>query len=266
MIVYPNTDNSQEDVYDIAYRWGWQTPELRELVYLCYKTPDLADNAHRFYEGEEFQALVKLLSELGKEPDNAIKALDFGCGNGVASYSLARAGYSVIGADLSLGEIAGINAARRLQGLDGVQFDLMHSTGEKIDFEEKSFDIILLREVLHHIKELPAFMSEVRRMLKQNGLICCLRDIVIWNEDQRKHFFASHPFYPITHDEGCYYLDEYLYAFESAGLIMERTFNPVSTVINTYPANFDSSRVFSVEEAKAQRSGNYLYSFVARRV
>lgn len=266
MIVYPKADESQEDVYDIAYRWGWQTPELQQLVYLCYKTPNLIENAHRFYDSEEFHAIVKLLTELGKGPANTVKTLDFGCGNGVASYSLARMGYSVVGVDSSLGELAGLNAAKRLKDLDGVDFELVHSTGETIIFEENSFDVILLREVLHHIKDLPGFLSEIKRILKHNGIVFCMRDHVIWNEDQRNHFFDSHPFYPITLDEGCYYLDEYLDAFQFAGLQMERIFDPVSTVINTYPQKFDANRNYTVEKAKSRRTGNDLYSFVARKV
>lgn len=255
----------EEDPYDVAYKWGWNTTQLRELVYLCYKTPNFADNARRYYIGPEFQEAVRILSELGKKPDKSVQVLDFGCGNGVASYALARMGYSVVGVDSSLGEIAGLNAAKKIEGLDGVHFELVHSTGEKIDFPENSFDVIWIREVLHHIRDLNGFLKELYRILKPTGIICTFRDHVIWNESQRKHFFATHPFNHITKDEGCYYLHEYLNAFKNAGFIMEKVLAPTDSILNTYPAPFTPGIRFDENRAKARLEGNDLFSFFVRK-
>jgi len=255
----------EEDPYDIAYKWGWENSQLRELVFLCYKTPNFAENARRFYISGEFHEAVRILSELGKKPGKNIRVLDFGCGNGIASYSLSRIGYSVVGVDSSLGEIAGINAAKKIQGLDGVNFELVHSTGEKIDFPENSFDVIWIREALHHIKNLSDFLTEIKRILKPDGILCCLRDVVIWNENQREHFFATHPFNHITKDEGCYYLKEYLSAFEKAGLLMEKTLYPSTSIINTYPNTPKPGISFDENKARQRQEGYDLFSFFARK-
>jgi acetyltransferase-like isoleucine patch superfamily enzyme/ubiquinone/menaquinone biosynthesis C-methylase UbiE len=255
----------EKDPYDIAYEWGWGQPQLRELVYLCYKTPDFADNACRFFMSAEFHEAVRILSELGKKPDKNVRVLDFGCGNGVASYALARIGYSVVGVDSSLGELTGINAAKKIQNLDGVNFELVHATGEKIDFPDNSFDVIWMRETLHHIRDLNGFMKEIHRILKPTGIICTFRDHVIWNESQRKHFFATHPFNHITKDEGCYYLHEYLNAFKNAGLIIERALSSTDSVLNTYPAPFIPGVAFDENRAKARLEGNDLFSFFVRK-
>ena len=255
----------EKDPYDIAYEWGWSQPQLRELIYLCYKTPNFSENARRFFLSGEFHEAVRILSELGKKPDKTVRVLDFGCGNGVASYALARMGYSVVGVDSSLGELAGLNAAKKIQGLDGVNFELVHSTSEKIDFSENSFDVIWIREVLHHIRDLNGFIKEVKRILKPGGIICTMRDHVIRNESQRKHFFATHPFNHITKDEGCYYLHEYVTAFRNAGLIIEKMFAPTDSVINTYPGPFTPGIKFDENRAKARLEGNDLFSFFVRK-
>ncbi|BBB91634.1 MAG TPA: methyltransferase domain-containing protein [Methylomusa anaerophila] len=264
-LVYPETANTQEDLYDIAYRWGWETPALRELVHLCYKTPDFADNARRYYQSAEFQAAIAFLTDLKKAPAPAIHVLDFGCGNGIASYALARAGYTVTGIDSSQGEIAGLLAAAQLQGLDQVQFSLQHSQTEKLAFPDRSFHIVWMREVLHHIHDLSGFLAETARVLKDDGIVCCFREHVIWNEEQRRDFFATHPFYPITKDEGCYYLQDYLQAFAAAGFVMEKVLDPVSSVINTYPGPCQPNAVFDREKAQARSTGNDLFSFFARK-
>ncbi len=74
MIKYPDTSHTTEDLYDIAYKWGWETPELRKLVHSCYKTPDFSDNARRFYDSGEFQESLRILSDLGKKPDKKFQS------------------------------------------------------------------------------------------------------------------------------------------------------------------------------------------------
>lgn len=254
-----------EDPYDTAYRWGWEQPQLRELVYLCYKTPDLADNARRFAMSHGFKEAVLLLARLGQPPRPEAAVLDLGCGNGVGSYALARAGYTVTGIDSSLGELAGLRAAQKLQGLDGAAFALSHATGERLEFPDQSFQVIWMREVLHHIHDLPSFLNEAYRVLKPGGIICCLREHVIWNESQREDFFKTHPFYHITHDEGCFYLAQYTEGFLQAGFVLEQVLAPRDSIINTYPSPCLPGEGFDPEAARNRPTGNDLFSFFARR-
>ncbi|HEY9642512.1 MAG TPA: methyltransferase domain-containing protein [Coleofasciculaceae cyanobacterium] len=254
-----------QDPYDIAYQWGWDTSELHDLVYLCYKTPNFVENARRYHQSEEFQEVVAILSELGKKPEIGVHVLDFGCGNGIASYALNRMGYAVTGVDSSLGEIAGLNAARKIQNLDNSNFNLIHSTGENLDFPDEVFDVVWIREALHHIKDLDGFLLEIKRVLKPNGILCCLRDVVIWNEDQRKFFFDTHPFHPITQDEGCYYLEEYLNAFKRTRLQIERILYPGNSVINTYPNPVDPNFIFDEFQARSRLEAYDLFSFFMRK-
>jgi SAM-dependent methyltransferase len=254
-----------EDVYDTAYRWGWNTPHLKELVRLCYKTPDLEENARRFLESAEFQVARAILADLGSPPSGKARVLDFGCGNGVASYALSRSGYPVTGVDSSGGDLAGLGAAEKIRFLDGASFDVKLSSGPSLPFDDRTFGIVWMREVLHHIGDLGVFLSEVSRVLSPGGLLCCMRDVVIWNEEQRAHFFANHPFYPITHDEGCYYLEEYMAAFRAAGFEIAKILDPVSSVINTYPEPFRAGAVFDEAASRERKEGYDLYSFFLRK-
>jgi 2-polyprenyl-3-methyl-5-hydroxy-6-metoxy-1,4-benzoquinol methylase len=47
-----------------------------------------------------------------------------------------------------------------------------HGTLESAHFPPNSFDVIMLRHVLEHVAEPQKFMRELRRILKDNGLIC----------------------------------------------------------------------------------------------
>jgi SAM-dependent methyltransferase len=256
----------ESDGYDRAYKWAWEEAGMQELVRLCYKTPDFPDNARRFASSEEFQAVIKELADLGVTPGPGKAALDFGCGNGVASYALGKAGFDVTAVDSSAGLLAGLGAARQLDGLDGVELNFREHTGELLDFPDSAFDLVYIREVLHHIGNLSGFLAQVRRILKPGGVICCLRDVVIWNEAQRDHFFAHHPLYPITQDEGCYYLDEYLTAFVESGLHLQRVVSPSGSVINVYPLPFESPQPYDFAAARVRQSGYDLFSFFATKV
>lgn len=264
--VHRNTDippASPDDVYDKAYRWGWEHPEHKQKVYLCYKTPDYVENARRFFASAELQEELRLLASLGKPARREVRVLDFGCGNGIASYALARAGYDVTAMDSSTGEIAGINAALQLQNIDGACFTIHHSTSEEIPFPEASFDVVWMREALHHMHDLPAFVRGVRRILKPGGVLCCLRDPTIFNEDQRAFLFATHPFYHITHDEGCYYLREYHDGFRLGGMELRLQLDPFSSPINTYPVAFTPGRKLDEQAAAQAKQAVFLYSFFA---
>ena len=104
---------------------------------------------------------------------------------------------------------------------------------------------------------------QIKRILKPSGVLCCLRDVVIWNEAQREHFFANHPLYPITKDEGCYYLEEYEAAFHQSGLHLRKILHPNESVINAYPTPFSEPTAFDVLEAKKRETGYDLFSFFA---
>lgn len=258
---YPVVQKGQ-DAYEVAYKWGWESGRFKELIYLCYKTPDNRDNVQRFFESREFSEIRKILGDIWHTNSfSGKRALDFACGNGFGAYSLSRIGFDVVAMDSSVSEIAGLGAAKKVQGFNGASFQTLHSKGETLPFEDNAFDLIWIREGLHHMHDLPKFMKDISRILKPGGIILGLREQVIWNEEQRQFMYDHHPFYPITKDEGCYYLHEYVSAFERAGLTLVHTLNPAQSPINYYPATTAPS--FDEKNAASRKEGWDIYTFIA---
>ena len=255
------------DKYDRAYEGALDCgdPGMSLLAYLCYKTRNLPQNARRYHASDEFKEIIKELTACGFPPSAKAKLLDFGCGNGVATWSFAKEGYQAIGLDSSLGTLAGLHAAAKLIDLEGVRFGLKHSTDERLPFADESIDIVWMREVLHHMTDIRASALEFRRILKPGGVLMALRDHVVWNASQKEHFFRTHPMQPITGDENCHTLEEYLSGFAAAGLQIVKVLDPVSSVINTYPSPVRAGLKFDEQAARNRREGNDLFSFVLRR-
>jgi SAM-dependent methyltransferase len=256
---------AKEDPYDRAFGWGLTQPHLQELVRLCYKTPDPAYNAKAYEASEEFRETVRLLASLGQGPGQGRSVLDFGCGNAIGAWAMVGAGYKATGIDSSPGNLAGLGAGLRLKGFEGRKFELHISRGEYLPYPDGSFDVVMMRQVLHHIVELESFLAEVHRVLRPGGVACGLRDHVIWNESQREDFFRTHPFQHITKDENCHYLQEYVQGFAKAGFVALDVIDPRSSIINTFPGPCRPGEKLDVEQAKIRRTGNDIYSFFATK-
>ncbi len=99
------------------------------------------------------------------------KFLDYCCGTGEFSISLARNGANVTGIDISdvSIKIAKENATK--YGLrDKIDFLVMDA--EKLEFNDNTFDTIVCGGVLHHLDIEKAY-SELARVLSPNGEIIC---------------------------------------------------------------------------------------------
>lgn len=91
-----------------------------------------------------------------------------GCGFGEDAIRLARLGACVDAFDLSP-DIIDV-AARRCRefGYEGVTLGVMPC--EALAYPDNSFDLVMFIDILHHV-DIPATMSEVRRVLKPGGRI-----------------------------------------------------------------------------------------------
>jgi 2-polyprenyl-3-methyl-5-hydroxy-6-metoxy-1,4-benzoquinol methylase len=96
------------------------------------------------------------------------KALDFGCGAGVAALRLAHLGYQVFGFDICDANIDAANAlAKRHHLRERCQFDVMPA--EQLNYPDHTFDLILGIDVLHHV-DIPRAISEAYRVLRPGGI------------------------------------------------------------------------------------------------
>lgn len=96
--------------------------------------------------------------------------LDLGCGDGTTAKYIKKyfPDCKYIGIDVSQ---KSIEIARKRYGEDNIAFD--YYDGEKIPYEDNSFDIVFIACVLHHItpKNRPLLLQECHRVLKLGGKI-----------------------------------------------------------------------------------------------
>jgi len=93
--------------------------------------------------------------------------LDCGCGTGLSSYLLAKAGFRVIGMDVSpLFLLEGIKKYGKQKGLRFFVGDV-----SKLPFPDQSFDIVCSYDLLEHIIDIEMVLIEMDRVVKKGGLV-----------------------------------------------------------------------------------------------
>ncbi|HJV88516.1 MAG TPA: methyltransferase domain-containing protein [Noviherbaspirillum sp.] len=125
-----------------------------------------------FYE--QFEVIRDAILEgLNRKPDE-IRVLEVGCGPGYLSLELSRAGFHVVGLDISerCVEIASKFAdedpwiARR-GSLEYMAGDF-HSLPK---LEKESFDVVVFLGALHHFQDQSATLKKAKDLLRQHGLV-----------------------------------------------------------------------------------------------
>jgi SAM-dependent methyltransferase len=102
-----------------------------------------------------------MLDIAGRGPKGEI--LDIGCGTGLNSKQLHRAGYTVTGIDLSP---SAINQYMK-SDFSGAVVDIEQG----LPFAPASFDSVWISEVIEHIVEYKTLLSEISRVLKPGGRV-----------------------------------------------------------------------------------------------
>jgi SAM-dependent methyltransferase len=95
------------------------------------------------------------------------KVLDYGCGNGIHSVSLAKWGAEVVGIDLSEPLI---EIAKRRAQKEGVNVNFLVMDCESTEFPDNSFDIIFDGGTFSSLDIRKAF-PELSRILKKDGFL-----------------------------------------------------------------------------------------------
>jgi 2-polyprenyl-6-hydroxyphenyl methylase/3-demethylubiquinone-9 3-methyltransferase len=101
---------------------------------------------------------LKELGDLGGR-----RVLDAGCGGGLVARELAAAEAEVVGVDRSLGSLG---VARRAVG---GHFRPAQGRLERLPFAGASFDAVVAADVLEHLPDLPAAVTELARVLAPGG-------------------------------------------------------------------------------------------------
>ncbi|EJR55595.1 hypothetical protein IIM_00687 [Bacillus cereus VD107] len=124
------------------------------------------------------------------------RIIDIGCGGGIYTKELALMGATnVIGLDFSK-EI--LQAAKEnCSSFPNISF--IHGDAHNIPFPDETFDIVISRAVIHHLQDIPTFLSEASRILKKDGLLILqdrtIEDCIIPGSPEhiRGYFFSVFP-------------------------------------------------------------------------
>lgn len=96
------------------------------------------------------------------------RCLDVGCGAGLLSEALARAGASVTGIDLAADSLAVARLHQVESGLEDIRY--LHCTAEDMAASEPgSYDVVTCLEVLEHVPDPASTIAACARLLRPGG-------------------------------------------------------------------------------------------------
>ena len=125
----------------------------------------------RYKDAYKPEGLVAVLSELARET-GAERILEVGCGTGHLLAGLQNVTARMYGMDLSHGMLqkARARAGARADARAG-RFHLVRGDVGRYPFPEKTFDMIVCVNALHHFRDPPAFVHNVPGLLRQGGAL-----------------------------------------------------------------------------------------------
>jgi ubiquinone/menaquinone biosynthesis C-methylase UbiE len=102
------------------------------------------------------------------------RVLEIGCGTGIISLGIASSVKRVIATDVSLHMIDVARA--KAESLSVTNVDFVVSDGHGLPWTDRSFDVVLLFNILHWVKEPTMLLQEAHRLLKPSGYLASATD------------------------------------------------------------------------------------------
>ncbi len=205
-------------------------PGAADLVMDAYLEEDVVVAAERYRRSAEFEAILRIGGELVRG-----RVLDIGAGRAIGAHAFATSGAAaVVALDPDLGEVVGLGAVAHLGSETPVA--AVGGVGERLPFRDDVFDVVSLRQVLHHASSVSALIGECRRVVRPLGRVIAVREHVVDDDHQLAEFLSNHPVHQLAGGEHAYRLEDYIAAFRASGLRLERVLGPWDTVINAFPA------------------------------
>lgn len=101
-----------------------------------------------------------------------LTVLDIGCGGGLVSEPLARAGATVTGIDAAAENIGVAAEHAAASGLKKTQLSYQTVTAEDLLKKSKArYDAVLALEIVEHVADVPFFVETAAKLVKPGGLV-----------------------------------------------------------------------------------------------
>jgi ubiquinone/menaquinone biosynthesis C-methylase UbiE len=251
---------------DKKYPYTWEEaigilrndPQHQELIFNAYLTTDLVGNAKRFAASEEFKETLKLIR---KYLPSANHVLDIPGGNGIATYAFALEGFKTTVVEPDASSSVGRGAIKTVLDSANLKAEIVEAFGENLPFANETFDVVYVRQGLHHAWDLNKMVAEYFRVLKKGGLLLGCREHVVDNrEGSLKAFLDAQVDHQLYGGENAFTLEEYRGAFTKAGFTIIEEIEPYSSPINLFPKTKESLE----EKILATSMGKVLGSFLPR--
>jgi 2-polyprenyl-3-methyl-5-hydroxy-6-metoxy-1,4-benzoquinol methylase len=159
-----NDTTYEEKLTAEAELWGSEFDRLAQSA-----PPDW-----RYYRNLRHNVIMHTadVDELLKRIQPSMKALELGCATGWISLAMAQRGAEVTGRDLSEKSLA-IARAYYESIKDQVSGSVQYEQADlnTIQLTENTYDVIVVKAVLHHLINLEHTISEIHKALKPGGLL-----------------------------------------------------------------------------------------------
>jgi SAM-dependent methyltransferase len=207
--------------------------EHRQLMFDAYLTADLLENCRRFALGAEFREVLRLIAEYAK---SARLVLDIPGGNGIAAFAFSQAGFDVTSVEPDASDLVGRGAIRHVLKLGNLSGHIVGAYGERLPFADNTFDVIYVRQGLHHASNLGLMVKEYARVAKPRGLLLACREPVVDDHGASlQEFLDSQVDHQVYGGENAFTLAEYRAAIRNGGFELVVEIRPYSNPINLYP-------------------------------
>jgi ubiquinone/menaquinone biosynthesis C-methylase UbiE len=222
--------------------------EYKSLVAESYLDENLRLNVERFHASPEFIETLRIVKAFAPGAKNI---LDVGAGNGISSLAFALNGYYVTAAEPDQSNTVGSAAIEQLkEEFNMGNVSVLNAYGEDLPVANESFDVVYIRQAMHHAADLNAFIREAVRVLKPGGLLLTVRDHVIFGTKDKLTFLQSHPLQKFYGGENAFTPAEYKAAFKNAGVEIKEHLKFSESVINYFPESEDAMKNFGARMKK----------------